>query len=85
MAVGARLLAASRRKQKTNDGSTPMTLSDSFLSNAGWLFFAAWSAMVVAVGIAAFGSDLLPWSTHLDPAHKSQPANTVHPTQSSAR
>jgi hypothetical protein len=60
-----------------------MTLNDSFLADAGWLFFAAWSLMVVAVSIVAFGRDLLPWRTHLDPAHKSQPDDDV-PTQSRA-
>jgi hypothetical protein len=61
-----------------------MTLSDSFLSNAGWLFFAAWSSMVAVVSIAAFGRDLLVWSAHLNPAPKSQSADHVRPTQSSA-
>lgn len=62
-----------------------MMMSDWFLFDAGWLFLAAWSAIVAAVSIAAFGRDLLPWSTHLDPAHNSQPADHVGPTQSSAR
>jgi hypothetical protein len=62
-----------------------MTLSDAFLSNAGWLFFAAWSAMVAAVSIAAFGRDLLPRRAHLDPSPTPQPAAQVRPTQSSAR
>jgi hypothetical protein len=58
-----------------------MTFSDSFLSNAGWLFFAAWTAMVAAVSIIAFGSDLLPRRPHLDSSH---PADQVRPTQSRA-
>jgi len=37
-----------------------MIMSDSFLSDAGWLFFAAWSVVVGAMGILAFGRDLLP-------------------------
>jgi len=60
-----------------------MTLSDSFLSNAGWLFFAAWTAVVAAVSIVAFGRDLLPRRANLNPAPKAQPADHVHPTQSS--
>ena len=56
-----------------------MTLSDSFLSNAGWLFFAAWSVMVGAVSIVAFGCDLLPQRAHLNPAPKSQPTDQVRP------
>jgi hypothetical protein len=34
-------------------------LSDSILANAGWLFFAAYSAVVAAVNIAAFGGDVV--------------------------
>jgi len=60
-----------------------MTFSDSFLSNAAWLFFAAWSAIIAAVSIAAFGRDLLPWRAQLDSVHQSQPklarANPAHP------
>ncbi len=37
-----------------------MTLSESFLSNAGWLFFTAWSLIVGIVTVKAFGRDLLP-------------------------
>ncbi len=63
---------------------SPMAFSESFLSNAGWLFFAAWTAVIAAITIAAFGRDLLPWSTHLDSPPKSSrrsksappPANT---------
>lgn len=60
-----------------------MTLTDSFLSNAGWLFFGAWSVVVAAVSIIAFGHDLLPRRSHLNPAHTSKPADQVQPTQSS--
>lgn len=49
-----------------------MSLSDSFLSNAGWLFFAAWAAMVAVVSIAAFGRELLPWKAQVDQASKSK-------------
>jgi hypothetical protein len=61
-----------------------MTLSDSFLSNAAWLFFAAWSAIVAAVSIAAFGRDLLPRTAHIDPSHKSRVADQARTTESSA-
>jgi hypothetical protein len=60
-----------------------MTISDSFLSNAAWLFFAAWTAMVAAVTVAAFGRDLLPRTADLNPAPKSEP-DQVRPTQSTA-
>ncbi len=61
-----------------------MTFSDWFLSNAAWLFFAAWTAIVAAVSFAAFGRDLLPWRPELDSADQSQPklapVNSVHPS-----
>lgn len=60
-----------------------MTLTDSFLSNAGWFFFAAWTAIVAAVSIVAFGRDVLPRKAGINPASKSQPADQVHPTQPS--
>jgi len=62
-----------------------MTLSDSFLSNAAWLFFASWSAIVVAISIAAFGRDLLPWRSRGNPSHSSRTADPSRPTQSSAQ
>ena len=65
------------------EAGTLMT-TDSFLFNAGSLFFAAWIAIIAGVTIAAFGRDLLPGNSHArpDPAHKPNPAD---PTQSSAR
>jgi hypothetical protein len=54
--------------------------TDTFLFNAGWLFFAAWSAVIAGLTIAAFGRDLLPWKPRPDPAHKPHSAD-----QSSAR
>lgn len=75
-------LAASRRKRKM---VTPMILTDSFLADAGWLFFAAWSAVVTVVSIIAFGRDLLPWRTQLDSASKSQHADPVRPSRPAAR
>ncbi len=35
-------------------------MSDSFFADAGWLFFAIWSAAVCIVSITAFASDLVP-------------------------
>jgi hypothetical protein len=54
-------------------------MSDSFLSDAGGLFFAVWSIIVSAVGLAAFGRDMLPSKAHLDPAQKFQPADQPPP------
>jgi hypothetical protein len=35
-------------------------MSDSYLLEAGWAFFAAWGVVVLIVSWAAFGRDLLP-------------------------
>jgi len=35
-------------------------MSDSYLFVAGWLFFAAWSAIIFIVNLAAFGQELFP-------------------------
>jgi hypothetical protein len=37
-----------------------MVMSDSYLFDIGWLFFAAWTAIVAFVSLAAFGNDILP-------------------------
>ena len=58
--------------------------TDTFLFNAGWLFFAAFVAVIAGVTITAFGRDLLPSHTRPDPAHNS-PTDHARPTQSSAR
>jgi hypothetical protein len=49
-----------------------MNLGDLFLSNAGWLFFTAWSVVVAFVTVKAFGRDLLPAKAQLDPPAKPQ-------------
>jgi len=36
-----------------------MTGSESYLLDAGWLFFAAWSLVVVTVSVIAFGKDFV--------------------------
>jgi hypothetical protein len=36
-----------------------MTGSESYLLDAGWLFFAGWSLVVVTVSVIAFGRDFL--------------------------
>jgi len=35
-------------------------MTDSYLFAVGWVFFAAWSALVFIVSLAAFGQDLFP-------------------------
>lgn len=51
-------------------------LSD-ILANAGWLFFAAYSAIVAAVSIAAFGGDVLPAKAQADASRKNGSVETV--------
>ena len=55
-------------------------MSDSILSNAGWLFFAAYSAIVAVVNWAAFGRDVLPAKAQVDSLQKSR---AVDPAQAS--
>jgi len=52
-------------------------ISDSFLSDAGWLFLGAWSVVVAAVSILAFGRDLLPSKASLDSVHKRDSSHSV--------
>jgi len=59
--------------------------TDTFLFNAGWLFFAAWIAVIGVVTVAAFGRELLPWTSDLKPAHKPHPADRARPTQTATR
>jgi hypothetical protein len=37
-----------------------LMVGESFLSDAGWVFFAVWAALVAAVSLAAFGRDIAP-------------------------
>jgi hypothetical protein len=43
-----------------------MTGSESYVLDAGWLFFAAWSLVVVTVSAIAFGKDLFADSSVFD-------------------
>ena len=43
-------------------------MSDSYLFAVGWVFFAAWSALVFIVNLAAFGQDLFPTLAGSEPA-----------------
>jgi len=52
-------------------------LSESYLLDAGWLFFVAWSVVVGAVSIAAFGRDLIPFRSTIK--HVQEPTKTQHP------
>jgi hypothetical protein len=56
-----------------------MTGSESYLLDAGWLFFAGWSLVVVTISVIAFGKDLalLPLLYEND-RHESITAETRH-------
>jgi hypothetical protein len=54
-----------------------MLMSDSYLFDVGWLFFAAWTVIVGAISLAAFGRDLLPSQTPLEQSPK-PPAERPH-------
>ena len=59
-----------------------MTVSDSYLFDAGWLFFAAFTVVVALVGVAAFGRDLLPSEAQLDTAKPTPPQPPARPGKS---
>ena len=47
-------------------------MSESYVFDLGWLFFAIWTTIVAVVSVKAFGSDLFPphaGPTENDPAH----------------
>jgi hypothetical protein len=58
-------------------------MADSFLTDAAWLFFAAWTVLVSALGIAAFGRDLLPSKAHSVPPRKT--SDSVLPSRTGVR
>jgi hypothetical protein len=60
-------------------------MTDSYLFDAGWLFLAAWGAIIVAVSLAAFGRDLLDGRALFDSTHATRLPDLARPTQSSPR
>jgi hypothetical protein len=56
-------------------------MSDSILSNAGWLFFTAYSVIVAVVNWAAFGRDVLPADAEVDSSPKNRPADPAQPAR----
>jgi len=52
-------------------------MSDSFLSTAGFLFFAVWGLIVGLLSATVFGRDLLPAKTEkeADPLPQTRPIN----------
>ncbi len=54
-------------------------MSDSFLIEAGWWFFAVWSVIVAVVSVAAFGRELLPSRNAVESdASAGGPENQAH-------
>jgi hypothetical protein len=47
-------------------------MSDSYLIDAGWFFFAAWGVIVLLVSWAAFGPDLFPSASRIDAPQKTK-------------
>jgi hypothetical protein len=48
-------------------------MSDSYLLDAGWMFFLVWGMVVLYVSWAAFGHDLFPVSSRAGSAAKPVP------------
>jgi hypothetical protein len=57
-----------------------MLMSDSYLFDVGWFFFAAWTVIVVVISLAAFGKDLLPSQAALEPLQSTR--QSKRPTRS---
>ena len=64
-------------------------MTDSYLLDAGWLFFTAWSIVVIVVSVKAFGSDLFPKlfprEEHRDSAQSSRSTNSALASKSEIR
>jgi len=50
-------------------------MRDAYLFDVGWLFFAAWSVIVAAVSLAAFGRDFFPSRMQSKPAQDGHPVD----------
>jgi len=57
-------------------------MSDSYLFDVGWVFFAAWSALVFVVSMAAFGQDLFPSLARSGRAQGAASPNRAKPGES---
>jgi hypothetical protein len=57
-------------------------VGDSFLSDAGWVFFAAWSVIVAVVSLAALGRDLLPSRMRLKLPPEARPIDPARARES---
>jgi len=57
-------------------------MSDSYLFDVGWVFFAAWSALVFVVSMAAFGQDLFPYLARSERAQRAGSHDRPKPGES---
>jgi hypothetical protein len=60
-------------------------MGESFLADAGSIFFAAWILVLAALSIVAFGRDLFPAKAHVTASRKLRAAGTIRPPQSTIR
>jgi hypothetical protein len=56
-----------------------MLSNDFYVFDAGWLFFAAWTVILVVVTVTAFARDLFPPHTQLRPAQQNQSSPSASP------
>ena len=56
-----------------------MMITDSFLFDAGSLFFAVWIAVITAVSLAAFGRDLIPMKAQRNAGQEGRVADPADP------
>jgi len=54
-----------------------MTGSESYLLDAGWLFFAGWALVVVTVSVIAFGNDFVSFPSLLERLRQRSVAGTA--------
>jgi amino acid transporter len=59
--------------------------ADTFLFNAGWLFFAAYTIVVAGVTVAAFGRSLFPSKAQNDPTQAPPTADLSRSSDPRAR
>jgi hypothetical protein len=78
--LGARPLSFARAASRRGAGYV-IQINDSYLVDAGWFFFAAWSVVVGIVSVAAFGRDFFPSRTHVGAAQKAR-STKAPPAQS---
>jgi len=62
-----------------------VTVVDSFLAEAGWVFFALWGVAVAAISLAAFGRDFLPSQPRVELPGEAHPIDPGHARSSSLR